>query len=111
MVQTGELEQIAPGYYLQPGELDDTSAAWASISLRKPAATVCLLSALSVPDLTDEIPRATDIALPRGERHLVARFQTRIQIHNPSVGVSLHHPRSQLANDYSAPTSDTHRSP
>lgn len=26
-------------------------------------------------DLTDEIPRATDIALPRGERILVARFQ------------------------------------
>jgi len=75
MVKAGELEQIAPGYYLRPGELDDTSVAWASISLRKPSATICLLSALSVHDLTDEIPRATDIALPRGERNLIARFQ------------------------------------
>jgi predicted transcriptional regulator of viral defense system len=74
MVRAGELEQIAPGYYLRPGELDDTIASWASISLRKPSATICLLSALSLHELTDEIPRATDIALPRGERTLTTRF-------------------------------------
>jgi predicted transcriptional regulator of viral defense system len=74
MVRAGELEQIAPGYYLRPGELDDTIATWASISLRKPSATICLLSALSLHELTDEIPRATDIALPRGERTLTTRF-------------------------------------
>jgi predicted transcriptional regulator of viral defense system len=74
LVHTGELEQIAPGYYLRPGELDDTTATWASISLRKPSATICLLSALSLHELTDEIPRETDIALPRGERTLATRF-------------------------------------
>ncbi len=74
MVSAGELEQIAPGYYLRPGELDDTIATWASISLRKPSATICLLSALSLHELTDEIPRETDIALPRGERTLTTRF-------------------------------------
>lgn len=74
MVAAGELEQIAPGYYLRPGELDDTIATWASISLRKPSATICLLSALSMHELTDEIPRETDIALPRGERSLATRY-------------------------------------
>ena len=74
MVGAGDLEQIAPGYYLRPGELDDTIAAWASISLRKPSATICLLSALSLHELTDEIPRETDIALPRGQRTLTTRF-------------------------------------
>ena len=74
MVTAGELEQIAPGYYLRPGELDDTIATWASIRLRKPSATICLLSALTLHDLTDEIPRETDIALPRGERTLTTRF-------------------------------------
>jgi len=74
MVGAGELEQIAPGYYMRPGELDDTIATWASISLRKPSATICLLSALSLHELTDEIPRETDIALPRGERTLTTRF-------------------------------------
>lgn len=74
MAKAGELEQIAPGIYARPGELDDTTATWASISLRKPAATICLLSALSLHDLTDEIPQKTDIALPRGERPLATRF-------------------------------------
>jgi hypothetical protein len=35
---------------------------------------ICLLSALSLHELTDEIPRETDIALPRGERTLTTRF-------------------------------------
>jgi predicted transcriptional regulator of viral defense system len=74
MVNDGELEQIAPGYYVRPGELDDTIATWASISLRKPSATICLFSALSLHELTDEIPRETDIALPRRERTLTTRF-------------------------------------
>lgn len=74
MIKAGELEQIAPGIYARPGELDDTAATWASISLRKPSATICLLSALSLHDLTDDIPRETDIALPRGERTLSTRF-------------------------------------
>ena len=74
MARAGELEQIAPGLYARPGELDDTTASWASISLRKPTATICLLSALSLHELTDEIPRETDIALPRGERTLSTRF-------------------------------------
>lgn len=74
MVRDGELEQIAPGYFLRPGELDDTIAAWASISLRKPSATICLLSALSLHELSDEIPRGTDIALPRGQRTLTTTF-------------------------------------
>jgi predicted transcriptional regulator of viral defense system len=74
MVRAGELERIAPGFYARPGELDDTTAAWASISLRKRSATICLLSALSLHELTDEIPRETDIALPRGERTLSTRF-------------------------------------
>lgn len=70
----GELEQIAPGIYLRPGGMDDTTATWAAIALRKPDATICLLSALALHGLTDEIPCATDIALPRGERTLKTRF-------------------------------------
>lgn len=74
MANNGELEQIAPGYYVQPNMLDDTTAGLASIALRNPKATLCLLSALSLHDLTDEIPRRTNIALPRGDRTLINRF-------------------------------------
>jgi predicted transcriptional regulator of viral defense system len=74
MAKNGDLEQLAPGVYVRTGAMDDTAATWASISLRNPAATICLTSALSMHDLTDEIPTATDIALPRGDRTLVTRF-------------------------------------
>lgn len=74
MARSGELEKIAPGIYARPGELDDTTASLASISMRNHSATICLLSALSLHELTDEIPRETDIALPRGERTLSSRF-------------------------------------
>jgi len=70
LVTAGAYEQIAPGIYLRPGALDDTTAGWASIACRKPSATICLLTALALHDLTDEIPRASDVALPRGERVL-----------------------------------------
>ena len=33
--EAGELEQIAPGIYLRPGGMDDTTATWAAIALRK----------------------------------------------------------------------------
>lgn len=48
--------KVAPGFYMRPGELDDTPATWASIALRKEVATICLLSALSLHGLTDEGP-------------------------------------------------------
>ena len=74
LVKAGDYEQIAPGIYARSGALDDTTAGLASIACRKPAATLCLLTALSLHDLTDEIPRASDVALPRGERALTTRF-------------------------------------
>ncbi|MFC3494429.1 type IV toxin-antitoxin system AbiEi family antitoxin domain-containing protein [Glycomyces rhizosphaerae] len=74
MAKAGELEQFAPGVYVRAGAMDDTAATWASIAIRNPSATICLTSALSMHDLTDEIPAATDIALPRGDRTLTTRF-------------------------------------
>ncbi|MCD0447522.1 hypothetical protein LO763_28295 [Glycomyces sp. A-F 0318] len=41
------------------------------ITQRAPEATICLVSALNRHDLTDQIPAAIDIALPRGRRRPV----------------------------------------
>jgi predicted transcriptional regulator of viral defense system len=41
------------------------------VAERAPEATICLVSALSRHDLTDQIPAAIDIALPRGRRQPV----------------------------------------
>lgn len=68
MARSGELERIGRGVYIRPGELDPAVASLAGATAVKPAATMCLTSALVYHGLSDEIPLATDIALPRGTR-------------------------------------------
>lgn len=65
-VAEGSFERIAPGVFLRSGLTDDTTAAWIAAAVKKPGATLCLLSALALHDLTDEIPSRSDIAVPRG---------------------------------------------
>lgn len=66
-VGAGQYERIARGLYLPTGA---TSADldWLEAASRDPRATICLTSALAHHDLTDEIPRELDVALPRGSR-------------------------------------------
>jgi len=65
--QAGRYERIARGIYrlsdAAPADLDMIEAA-----ARRPDATICLISALAHHGLTDEIPAALDIAIPRGAR-------------------------------------------
>jgi predicted transcriptional regulator of viral defense system len=62
----GRIEQISRGLYHK------TDAGWSAdidlieIAARAPEATICLASALARHGLTDEMPAATDVALPRG---------------------------------------------
>lgn len=70
LIEAGVYERIAPGQFLRAGLTDDTTAAWMAIIAKRPQATLCLLSALSIHDLTDEIPYRSDIAIPRGTQAL-----------------------------------------
>lgn len=72
LIEAGEFERISPGLFLRSGLADDTTAAWIAIAAKKPDATLCLLTALSLHELTDEIPAQSDIAIPRGT-HPVSR--------------------------------------
>jgi len=66
-VEDGVLDRLGHGVYRKadapPADLDRIE-----LALRAPEATLCLTSALSVHDLTDAIPSAIDIALPRSKR-------------------------------------------
>ncbi len=67
LLADGKLERISHGLYLQ------TEAQVADLDLVVVAAandrsTICLTSALARHDLTDQIPRRIDVALPRGTR-------------------------------------------
>jgi predicted transcriptional regulator of viral defense system len=65
--RAGRLDRIARGIYL-PAEA--SAADWDQLeaATRRPDATICLTSALAYHDLTDAIPSALDVAIPRGAR-------------------------------------------
>jgi predicted transcriptional regulator of viral defense system len=66
-VEEGVLVRLGHGVYRKtdapPADFDRIE-----VALRAPEATLCLTSALSLHDLTDAIPSAVDIALPRSKR-------------------------------------------
>ncbi|MGO1384749.1 MAG: type IV toxin-antitoxin system AbiEi family antitoxin domain-containing protein [Arachnia sp.] len=64
--EDGRLERIARGIYLPMDSEADWD--WVEAATRRPNATVCLASALVHHDLTDDIPSALHVALPRGSR-------------------------------------------
>lgn len=65
--RAGRLDRIGRGIYL-PAEA--SAADWDQIeaATRRPDATICLISALAHHELTDTIPTALDVAIPRGSR-------------------------------------------
>ncbi len=67
LVRVGTIERFGRGVYRMadapPVDLD-----LVEIALRAPDATLCLTSALSHHDLTDSVPTAIDVALPRSRR-------------------------------------------
>ncbi len=74
LIGAGMYEHIAPGLFMRAGEADDTTAGWMAIAAKRPQATLCLLSALALHELTDEIPSRSDIAIPRGMQPLQVRI-------------------------------------
>lgn len=69
LVDSGDLERIGRGVFVDPGRIDPAWSSLAAAGALKPDATLCLTSALVHHELSDAIPFATDIALPRGTRH------------------------------------------
>lgn len=65
--KAGRYDRIARGLYL-PADAGAADWDWLEAASRRPDATICLTSALAHHDLTDVIPAALDVALPRGSR-------------------------------------------
>lgn len=62
----GNIDRVARGIYARPGLEADPDLV--EIAVRAPSATLCLTSALAYHDLTDDIPAAINVALPRSQR-------------------------------------------
>ncbi len=65
--KSGRVHRIARGLYL-PSDAPPADWEWLEAAARRTDATICLTSALAYYDLTDTIPDALDVALPRGAR-------------------------------------------
>jgi predicted transcriptional regulator of viral defense system len=63
----GQLDRVSRGIYLPAGS-EPATWDWLEAVTRRPRATVCLISALAHHELTDAIPTALDVAIPRGVR-------------------------------------------
>lgn len=61
---SGEIEQVARGYYRLSEESALANPDLVAVALRIPRAVVCLISALAHHHLTTEIPHTVDVALP-----------------------------------------------
>lgn len=64
-----EIERVGRGVYVRPDALQPALTALAAATALREDATLCLTSALVQHDLSDAIPFASDIALPRGAHH------------------------------------------
>ena len=67
LVREGTVERFGRGLYRRT-DAPTVDLDLVEIALRAPDATLCLTSALSHHDLTDAIPPAIDVALPRSRR-------------------------------------------
>jgi hypothetical protein len=66
LVRDGALERLGRGVFLRSVDAGGVDTDLVEVAVRAPSATICLTSALARHGLTDEIPAAVDIALPRG---------------------------------------------
>lgn len=61
---SGEIEQVARGFYRQAEKPALTNPDLVTVALRVPRAVICLISALAHHGLTTQVPHTVDIALP-----------------------------------------------
>lgn len=69
LVRDGELERLGRGVFVRAASAGSVDLDLVEIAARAPTATICLASALARHGLTDEIPAAVDVALPRDHWH------------------------------------------
>ncbi len=84
-VKTGELERLARGVYKGVNAPTIDNFQWEDLitAVRQTkSGVVCLVSALALYDLTDEIPRQHWIAIPNSTRHRAPRLVRVVRMRN-----------------------------
>lgn len=110
--RSGSLDRIARGIY-RDSQAQPADNEWIEAAIRRPDSTICLISALHYYDLTDAIPDALNIAIPRGSRipatdsairwHLFARDtfdlgRSEIPIPGSDLRIGIYSPERTIAD-------------
>ena len=77
LLRDGAVERIGHGLYLRT-DVGPVDIDLVEVALASPDATLCLTTALAHHDLTDQIPGALDVAVPRGRRRPRTRAAVRL---------------------------------
>lgn len=80
----GDIELVGRGLYRRR-DADLVDEDLLEIAVRSEWATLCLSTALSLQQLSDEIPSARDVAIPRGTRPPATRAQVRWHTFDPAT--------------------------
>lgn len=68
LVKKGRVEKLGHGLYRFSQSKALSNPDLVTVALMSPKGVICLISALAYYEVTDEIPRHVDVALPRGAR-------------------------------------------
>lgn len=86
-----KLERLAPGIYCFPNHRIETDFRWEDmirILVQIPDGIVCLITALSIYELTDEISRKFWIAIPNNQRAPKIKRTRFIRMRNTKLGLT-----------------------
>jgi predicted transcriptional regulator of viral defense system len=61
-----DIEKLDRGLYILSKGMSPANLDFVAVSIKAPKGIICLISALSVHQATDEIPSSIDVAIPRG---------------------------------------------
>ena len=68
LLDAGKIERIGRGFYKLTGSPDLSNPDFVTVALQAPKGVICLISALSYYNATDEVPHSVYVAIPRGLR-------------------------------------------
>jgi predicted transcriptional regulator of viral defense system len=66
LLRSGRVDKIDRALYKLQGGIDLPNPDFVTVSIKAPQAVICLLSALAFHEVTSEISRYVDLAIPRG---------------------------------------------
>lgn len=73
-INSGEIQKLDRGLYISSSGITLANPDIVAVSIKVPKGVICLLSALAYYELTDEIPKYVDVAIPRNTHANIVKY-------------------------------------